>query len=251
MGAWTALRGQRAGWPTTLIDAYGAGHPRATSGDETRIIRASHGADPLYATLVPRGARGLARLRRGGRRGLPPPGRGALVRPPRGRVRGGVVATLHRAGHPRRAPRRRPRSPSAGRRCATDDLAFAAYEPEAGLLLARTRASPRSRAGSRASAARFELAWAEPGAADGRAPARRRRRRRPAVRGGPVRLRRRAVAAAPLPGRARRPHPGDEAGRRLRRPARGRRPVRAGRTARAGSTTTPRSTASRRSTGAA
>src|SRR4029079_18005001 len=49
MGAWTALRCQRAGWQTTLVDAFGAGHARATSGDETRILRSSHGADPFYA----------------------------------------------------------------------------------------------------------------------------------------------------------------------------------------------------------
>ena len=49
MGAWTALQARRHGWQTTLIDAFGAGHSRATSGDETRIIRASHGADPFYA----------------------------------------------------------------------------------------------------------------------------------------------------------------------------------------------------------
>src|SRR3954454_21561767 len=48
MGAWTALRAARAGRRTTLIDAYGAGHPRATSGDETRIIRSSHGSDAYY-----------------------------------------------------------------------------------------------------------------------------------------------------------------------------------------------------------
>ena len=50
MGAWTARRGQQAGLDVTLIDAYGAGHPRATSGDETRIIRSSHGPDPFYTT---------------------------------------------------------------------------------------------------------------------------------------------------------------------------------------------------------
>ena len=49
MGAWTALSCRRAGWSTTLIDAYGVGHPRATSGDETRILRSSHGADAFYA----------------------------------------------------------------------------------------------------------------------------------------------------------------------------------------------------------
>ena len=49
MGAWTAFWANRAGLRTTLVDAWGAGHPRATSGDETRIIRSSHGGDALYA----------------------------------------------------------------------------------------------------------------------------------------------------------------------------------------------------------
>jgi sarcosine oxidase len=50
MGAWTAYWAQLAGGRTvTLLDAWGAGHSRATSGDETRITRAAHGADALYA----------------------------------------------------------------------------------------------------------------------------------------------------------------------------------------------------------
>src|SRR5215203_6371636 len=49
MGAWIALRARREGWRTTLIDAFGAGHARATSGDETRIIRSSHSDDPFYS----------------------------------------------------------------------------------------------------------------------------------------------------------------------------------------------------------
>jgi sarcosine oxidase len=49
MGTWTALRAIEAGRTTTLIDAFGPGDPRATSGDETRIIRSSHGADAFYA----------------------------------------------------------------------------------------------------------------------------------------------------------------------------------------------------------
>ena len=48
MGAWTALQAIRGGRRVTLLDAYGAGHPRATSGDETRITRASHGPDEFY-----------------------------------------------------------------------------------------------------------------------------------------------------------------------------------------------------------
>jgi glycine/D-amino acid oxidase-like deaminating enzyme len=59
MGAWTAywaraggagadgtLGGGRA---VTLLDAWGAGHLRATSSDEHRIIRSAHGDDALYA----------------------------------------------------------------------------------------------------------------------------------------------------------------------------------------------------------
>jgi glycine/D-amino acid oxidase-like deaminating enzyme len=48
MGAWTALQATRGSRSVALLDAYGAGSPRATSGDETRITRASHGLDRLY-----------------------------------------------------------------------------------------------------------------------------------------------------------------------------------------------------------
>jgi len=49
MGTWTAFLAQAGGGrAVTLLDAFGAGHSRATSGDETRIIRASHGTDRFY-----------------------------------------------------------------------------------------------------------------------------------------------------------------------------------------------------------
>lgn len=49
MGAWTAYWAQVGGGRrVTLLDAWGAGNPRATSGDETRITRAAHGHDRLY-----------------------------------------------------------------------------------------------------------------------------------------------------------------------------------------------------------
>ena len=56
MGAWTALLARRDGRRTTLVDAFGAGHSRATSGDETRIIRSAHGADPFYSRWSRRGS---------------------------------------------------------------------------------------------------------------------------------------------------------------------------------------------------
>ena len=59
MGAWTAYWAQaggagpdaRAGGGrrVTLLDAWGAGHARATSGHSTRVIRSAHGDDALYA----------------------------------------------------------------------------------------------------------------------------------------------------------------------------------------------------------
>jgi sarcosine oxidase len=49
MGAWTAYWAQVGGGRrVTLLDAWGAGHQRATSGGETRITRAAHGSDRLY-----------------------------------------------------------------------------------------------------------------------------------------------------------------------------------------------------------
>lgn len=42
-GGWTALHLRRMGAKVTLIDAYGAGNARSTSGDETRGVRSSYG----------------------------------------------------------------------------------------------------------------------------------------------------------------------------------------------------------------
>lgn len=47
-GAWTALHLRRRGHTVTLVDAYGPGNSRSSSGGETRIIRMGYGADALY-----------------------------------------------------------------------------------------------------------------------------------------------------------------------------------------------------------
>lgn len=51
-GGWTALALLRRGADVTLLDAWGPGHPRSSSGGETRIIRATYGSRPLYTTLA-------------------------------------------------------------------------------------------------------------------------------------------------------------------------------------------------------
>jgi len=47
-GAWTALQLARRGKSVALVEAYGAGHSRSSSGDESRIIRMGYGKDEIY-----------------------------------------------------------------------------------------------------------------------------------------------------------------------------------------------------------
>jgi glycine/D-amino acid oxidase-like deaminating enzyme len=47
-GAWTARYLRHSGASVVLVDAYGAGNSRSSSGGETRILRAGYGPDELY-----------------------------------------------------------------------------------------------------------------------------------------------------------------------------------------------------------
>ncbi|WP_031496291.1 FAD-dependent oxidoreductase [Bryobacter aggregatus] len=51
-GAWTAYHLRRLGHEVTLIDQYGPSNSRASSGGESRIIRARYGTDKLYTQSV-------------------------------------------------------------------------------------------------------------------------------------------------------------------------------------------------------
>jgi glycine/D-amino acid oxidase-like deaminating enzyme len=53
-GGWTALALLARGARVTLIDAWGAGNSRSSSGGETRVIRAIYGPDRLYVDWVAR-----------------------------------------------------------------------------------------------------------------------------------------------------------------------------------------------------
>ncbi len=48
-GAWTAWYLRAAGHSVTLVDAFGAGHSRTSSGGESRIIRRGYGDRALYS----------------------------------------------------------------------------------------------------------------------------------------------------------------------------------------------------------
>ncbi|HUR79888.1 MAG TPA: FAD-dependent oxidoreductase [Thermoanaerobaculia bacterium] len=53
-GGWTALHLRRRGAEVTLLDAWGAGNSRASSGGESRVIRAVYGGDRIYVEMVKR-----------------------------------------------------------------------------------------------------------------------------------------------------------------------------------------------------
>src|ERR1700704_1395917 len=47
-GAWTARHLVGSGRSVTVIDAFGPGNSRASSGGETRLIRMGYGAEEIY-----------------------------------------------------------------------------------------------------------------------------------------------------------------------------------------------------------
>lgn len=51
-GGWTALYLLRSGARVTLLDAWGPGNSRASSGGETRVIRGTYGPDQPYTKLA-------------------------------------------------------------------------------------------------------------------------------------------------------------------------------------------------------
>jgi monomeric sarcosine oxidase len=53
-GSWTAWRLRRAGRTVLLLDAWGPGHSRSSSGGESRIIRMGYGADQMYTRMAVR-----------------------------------------------------------------------------------------------------------------------------------------------------------------------------------------------------
>ena len=53
-GAWTAHHLAEAGAQVTLVDAYGPGNSRSSSGDESRILRCGYGPDEIYSRMARR-----------------------------------------------------------------------------------------------------------------------------------------------------------------------------------------------------
>src|SRR5258708_21920150 len=53
-GGWTSLYLRRRGARVTLLDAWGPGNSRASSGGETRVIRGTYGPNQPYTKMAAR-----------------------------------------------------------------------------------------------------------------------------------------------------------------------------------------------------
>src|SRR5205823_4770819 len=53
-GGWTALQLQESEARVTLLDAWGPGNSRASSGGETRVMRGTYGRDQPYTQMAAR-----------------------------------------------------------------------------------------------------------------------------------------------------------------------------------------------------
>ena len=66
-GAWTALRLRRSGRSVTLVDAFGAGNTRSSSGGASRVLRIGYGRDAIYSRWAQRSLDAWLELFRDGR----------------------------------------------------------------------------------------------------------------------------------------------------------------------------------------
>jgi len=137
-GVWTAYHLAEAGARVTVIDAFGPGNSRSSSGDESRILRCGYGPDEIYSRF--------ARRSRDQWRALDARNEGPLplwhpcgvlwMAPAADAYTTQTFATLRRTGHEvEMLDRARLRARYPHLTC--DDVATAMVEPEGGVIMAR------------------------------------------------------------------------------------------------------------------
>src|SRR4051794_9524796 len=129
LGSSLADRLARSGWDVTHVEQLAPGHVRSGSGDESRLIRASHGGDELHTRMS---RRALELWRELDPRLVAQAGVAWLARRPDG-WEADSERVLTRLGIPNERVDAADLFPSVR----TDDLAFTLLEPEAGILHAR------------------------------------------------------------------------------------------------------------------
>lgn len=135
-GGWTALHLLELGARVTLLDAWGAGHLRGTSSDESRIIRCGYGGKDIYSRWAWRARTLWQRCERAWRTQLfVPSGVLWLIAEEDDYTRGSITG-LDRLKIPYQRltlSELRSRFPQFS----TEGLRFAYFEPKAGFLRAR------------------------------------------------------------------------------------------------------------------
>jgi sarcosine oxidase len=160
-GAWTAWHLRQAGLSVALVDAYGPGNGRSSSGGESRIIRMGYGNDELYTRWALRSLESWKEL-------------SAQSEPPIFRPTGvlwlgraedpymeATAAALHRAGVPNESLERG----DLERRYPQIDLGpieWGLLEPDSGALLARRGVQSIAARAESAGVARIDTAVAPP-----------------------------------------------------------------------------------------
>jgi glycine/D-amino acid oxidase-like deaminating enzyme len=140
-GTWTALWLRRRGASVTLIEQYSPGNSLSSSGDESRVTRSAHGPDDHYPLWQ---RRSLAQWVELAPELFVRTGVLWLAHQPDG-FEAQSVESLARLGVPHErldAEALSARYPQIG----TDDVAWALYEPDAGVLLARRAVAATARA---------------------------------------------------------------------------------------------------------
>ena len=140
-GSWTALWLRRRGASVTLVEQYGPGNSLSSSGDESRVTRSAHGGDTHYPLWQRRALRHWIDL---APELFVPTGVLWFASRDDG-FEADSVASLDHLGIPFErfeADALRARFPQV----VTDDLGWALYEPEAGVLLARRAVATTARA---------------------------------------------------------------------------------------------------------
>ena len=222
-GAWTAHQLAGSGCHVTLIDAFGPGNSRASSGGETRVIRMGYGAEEIYTRWS---WRSLELWKDLFERTDPTLFRqtGVLwMARDRDPLTTSTLATLARVAIPHE---RLSRADLESRWPQVDFglVTWGIHEPASGVLLARRAVAAVVRDAERRGV-RYVTAAVRPPAGHGRTRRRHHRGGRDDRRRH-VRVRLRSVAPEALSGSARRPHRVDAAGSAVLRPAAGRPPVR-------------------------
>jgi glycine/D-amino acid oxidase-like deaminating enzyme len=135
-GSWIALELARAGRRTVLVDGYGPGNARSSSGGQTRVVRMGYGDQEIYSRWSLRSLERWQELfRRTGRPGLFQPSGVLWMARERDPLTLKTLATFAALGV-RHARLERPQLEARWPQIDFGPISWAIHEPESGFLMA-------------------------------------------------------------------------------------------------------------------